>query len=263
MTALSVNVNKIAWLRNSREGSRPSVVDAARTIIARRGAGHHRAPRVPTSGTSGPDDVHVAGEVPGLGASGHRVQHRGKSRRRAAGQRLSGVRPSRRDRPPAPGDAGSRQRRPAHLRSRLGPVRSRRSRTGGGDDCPLPGLGRAREPVHGPGRRADRAREGVRGEPHRALYRPVRRPRRASRAPAPGRPRLPAVLSRRHALRDEARSRRQRRARSEPRQSRRLHRHRRNCRGLHRPCADCGRPWNSVSPRRWGSISRPSPRDAT
>ena len=33
MTALSVNVNKIAWLRNSREGSRPSVVDAARTII--------------------------------------------------------------------------------------------------------------------------------------------------------------------------------------------------------------------------------------
>ena len=33
MTALSVNVNKIAWLRNSREGVRPSVLEAARTAI--------------------------------------------------------------------------------------------------------------------------------------------------------------------------------------------------------------------------------------
>ena len=38
MTALSVNVNKIAWLRNSREGARPSVLAAARTAIA---AGAH------------------------------------------------------------------------------------------------------------------------------------------------------------------------------------------------------------------------------
>ena len=38
MTALSVNVNKIAWLRNSREGARPSVLEAARTAIA---AGAH------------------------------------------------------------------------------------------------------------------------------------------------------------------------------------------------------------------------------
>ena len=35
MTALSVNVNKIAWLRNSREGARPSVLAAARTAIGR------------------------------------------------------------------------------------------------------------------------------------------------------------------------------------------------------------------------------------
>ena len=34
MTALSVNVNKIAWLRNSREGARPGVTAAARTVIA-------------------------------------------------------------------------------------------------------------------------------------------------------------------------------------------------------------------------------------
>ena len=33
MTALSVNLNKIAWLRNAREGKRPDVLDAARTII--------------------------------------------------------------------------------------------------------------------------------------------------------------------------------------------------------------------------------------
>ena len=38
MTALSVNVNKIAWLRNSRAGTRPGVLAAARTAIA---AGAH------------------------------------------------------------------------------------------------------------------------------------------------------------------------------------------------------------------------------
>ncbi len=38
MTTLSVNVNKIAWLRNSRAGARPGVLAAARTAIA---AGAH------------------------------------------------------------------------------------------------------------------------------------------------------------------------------------------------------------------------------
>ena len=33
MTALSVNLNKIAWLRNARGGNRPDVIEAARTII--------------------------------------------------------------------------------------------------------------------------------------------------------------------------------------------------------------------------------------
>ena len=32
MTALSVNVNKIAWLRNAREGSRPDLIDCCDTI---------------------------------------------------------------------------------------------------------------------------------------------------------------------------------------------------------------------------------------
>ena len=56
MTALSVNVNKIAWLRNSREGSRPSVLDAARTIIAAGAQGITMHPR-PDQRHIRPDDV--------------------------------------------------------------------------------------------------------------------------------------------------------------------------------------------------------------
>ena len=40
---LSVNVNKVATLRNSRGGNVPSVVDAARRLRRRRRAGHHRS----------------------------------------------------------------------------------------------------------------------------------------------------------------------------------------------------------------------------
>ena len=56
MTALSVNVNKIAWLRNSREGSRPSVLDAARIIIAAGAQGITVHPR-PDQRHIRPDDV--------------------------------------------------------------------------------------------------------------------------------------------------------------------------------------------------------------
>ena len=62
MTALSVNVNKIAWLRNSREGSRPSVVDAARTIIAAGAHGITVHPR-PDQRHIRPDDVHALAEL--------------------------------------------------------------------------------------------------------------------------------------------------------------------------------------------------------
>ena len=59
MTALSVNVNKIAWLRNSREGARPSVLDAARTAIA---AGAHGVTVHPR-----PDQRHIRpADVKGL-----------------------------------------------------------------------------------------------------------------------------------------------------------------------------------------------------
>ena len=58
MTALSVNVNKIAWLRNSREGARPSVVEAARTVIAAGAHGITVHPR-PDQRHIRPGDVHA------------------------------------------------------------------------------------------------------------------------------------------------------------------------------------------------------------
>ena len=62
MTALSVNRNKIAWLRNAREGSRPSVVDAARTIIAAGAQGITVHPR-PDQRHIRPADVHGLAEM--------------------------------------------------------------------------------------------------------------------------------------------------------------------------------------------------------
>ena len=62
MTALSVNLNKIAWLRNAREGSRPSVLDAARTIIAAGARGITVHPR-PDQRHIRPDDVHALAQM--------------------------------------------------------------------------------------------------------------------------------------------------------------------------------------------------------
>ena len=51
MTALSVNVNKIAWLRNARQGARPDVAACARTILEAGAAGITVHPR--------PDQRHI------------------------------------------------------------------------------------------------------------------------------------------------------------------------------------------------------------
>ena len=68
MTALSVNVNKIAWLRNARGGSRPDVVACARTILDAGAAGITVHPR-PDGRHIRTDDVHdlraLVGEYPG------------------------------------------------------------------------------------------------------------------------------------------------------------------------------------------------------
>ena len=70
MTTLSVNVNKIAWLRNSREGEQPDVLAAARTIIAAGAHGVTVHPR-PDQRHIRPADVEalaelLAGEHPGV-----------------------------------------------------------------------------------------------------------------------------------------------------------------------------------------------------
>ncbi|HEY5645978.1 MAG TPA: pyridoxine 5'-phosphate synthase [Pseudomonadales bacterium] len=57
MAVLSVNVNKIAWLRNAREGRTPDVLWAARTVIAAGAAGVTVHPR-PDQRHIRPADVH-------------------------------------------------------------------------------------------------------------------------------------------------------------------------------------------------------------
>ncbi len=66
MTRLSVNVNKIAVLRNSRGGSEPSVLDAADTAVAAGAQGITVHPR-PDLRHIRPDDVHAL-------AGRHRVE---------------------------------------------------------------------------------------------------------------------------------------------------------------------------------------------
>ena len=70
MTALSVNLNKIAWLRNARGGKRPDVIDAARTIIDAGAQGITVHPR-PDQRHVHPGDVHalarlLPSEYPGI-----------------------------------------------------------------------------------------------------------------------------------------------------------------------------------------------------
>ena len=105
MTALSVNVNKIAWLRNSRDGARPSVLEAARTAIAAGAHGITVHPR-PDQRHIRPADVGELAALLAAAAAARRVQHRGQPGRRPARQRVSGVPPSRRDGAPGSGDAG-------------------------------------------------------------------------------------------------------------------------------------------------------------
>ena len=57
MTVLSVNLNKVALIRNSREGQRPNVVDAARTVLRAGCRGITVHPR-PDMRHIRPDDVY-------------------------------------------------------------------------------------------------------------------------------------------------------------------------------------------------------------
>ncbi|MEM9743218.1 MAG: pyridoxine 5'-phosphate synthase [Pseudomonadota bacterium] len=62
MTALSVNLNKIAWLRNAREGAQPDIVHAAETVLGAGAAGLTVHPR-PDLRHIRPADVHALAAV--------------------------------------------------------------------------------------------------------------------------------------------------------------------------------------------------------
>ena len=62
MITLSVNLNKIALLRNSRHGGKPSVTDAAREAIARGAGGITVHPR-PDQRHIRPEDVYALAQL--------------------------------------------------------------------------------------------------------------------------------------------------------------------------------------------------------
>ena len=238
MTALSVNVNKIAWLRNSREGSRPSVVDAARTIIAAGAHGITVHPR-PDQRHIRPGDVHALAEL--LASDYPQIEFNIEGNP-AAGPRDNGY----------PGfDRLIETARPHQ--ATLVPDSDAQLTSDHGWDLSDPAeAGRVTEII---------ARYQSWGVRVSLFMDPVEE--QIARAKECGADRIElytgpyADLVEHHGLgHPETRAcrqsyleatrcatklgpRRQRRARSEPRQSRGIHRHRRHCRGLHRPCADC------------------------
>ena len=134
MIRLSVNVNKVATVRNSRGGPIPSVVAAAEVCVRGRRAWHHGAPargrpahHLP--GRPRPDADAGAARRPG------RVQHRRRSAAGPAGARSRGpARTSARWCPSRPARSRVRpagrptRRRPGDARRRDGPAVARRAR---------------------------------------------------------------------------------------------------------------------------------------
>ena len=119
MTKLSVNVNKVATLRNTRHSGIPSVVRAAKLCLDAGATGSPCIPG-PTRGTSGPDDVRDLAES-AQGLSRARVQHRG--------QPVRGRLP--RPRPRSPADAmHARARRPRGVHQQPGLGRPSRTPIG-------------------------------------------------------------------------------------------------------------------------------------
>ena len=86
MTVLSVNVNKVAVLRNSRGGDAAQCTAAARAVLAAGAGGITVHPR-PDARHVRADDVHA---LAALVAVAGRVQHRGQSVR-ATAARLPGL----------------------------------------------------------------------------------------------------------------------------------------------------------------------------
>ena len=167
MTVLSVNLNKVALLRNSRGGALPSV-DAGRA----RGAGgrrrrHHRCTRGRTSATRGRRTS--AASRPGCRSSSTSRAIRGPVRTAAGYPGFLALVERRAARAM---HAGARRRRPAHQRPWLRLRARRRAAASGGGATQV--LGLPGEPVLRRRRAATRARGRARRRPHRDLHRPLR-----------------------------------------------------------------------------------------
>ena len=174
MVRLSVNVNKVATLRNSRGGSVPSVVDAVGVVLAAGGRGITVHPRA--------DERHItARDVRDLAAllaprrARRRIQHRGRPAARPAGAGPRGA--------AASVHAGPGEGRRDHQPGRLA-ARHPEAGAGLGDCRAAPRRG-AGEPVRRPRPGGHRAGRRPRRRPGGDLHRAVR-PRLRAR---PGRDR--------------------------------------------------------------------------
>ena len=116
-TALSVNVNRVALLRNTRPLDIPNVRAHRHAGAAGRRRRHHRAPAARRAPHPAAGRARAARAAAALAAG--RIQHRRQPLPQpdAAGARAA----------PAAMHAGARRRRAGHLRPRLGPGRRRRA----------------------------------------------------------------------------------------------------------------------------------------
>ena len=183
-TALSVNVNKVALVRNTRHLGIPGVLRAARLCLQAGANGITVHPR--------PDERHIrASDVHELAQLMKDWPDREYNIEGNPSQNLMDF--IRQVRPTRP--LCARQRRPVHQRPWL--ELSAGCRPPGATDCRMPGAGRARELVHGPGARTDGTGPGggcgPGGAVHRTLCRglgaPTGRPRNSNAtAPPPRQP---------------------------------------------------------------------------
>ena len=248
MVKLSVNVNKVATLRNSRGGGVPSVLDAVDVCIAAGAPGitvHPRADRRHIT----PDDVRAIARGVAHAASRRRVQHRRRSAARAARSRRRGAAGS------VHAGAGRAGRDHESGRVAAGPTTDglpraiERLRSRGVRVSLFVDAAAGADPLGGVGRRRSR----------RAVHRAVRARVRARRR-RPARSRLRRTSNARGS-RTTLRPRRQRRPRSRPRQPRALPRRCRfstRCRSATRSsrarCSPACRPWSANTRRALAAI---------
>ena len=173
MVQLSVNVNKIATLRNSRGGALPSVTRAVETCLDAGAPGITVHPRADERHIRRADVTEIASLLAERRRARHsrRVQHRGRPAARSP--RAGSRRPAR----PVHARAGDAGR--DHESGRL--AAGHRRRQSPSHRPRAAGRRRAREPVRRSGGGVRALGRGGRRRPHRALHRAVRAGVRARR----------------------------------------------------------------------------------